>query len=85
MSPEDRLALLSAMIRSGSIGLHRCPNNGKIIESQGHDDKALCGCGRPNPLVPSECPGVHVKRFLLNATVDEYIWQEERRRAHDQP
>ncbi len=50
-----------------------------------HDDKVLCGCGKPNPHVTfrEAVSGVvhHVKAFLKRATVDEYIAQEEARRA----
>jgi hypothetical protein len=69
------------MVSSGGIGLHRCPNSGLVIESMGSDDKAMCGCGKPNPKVPTEIPGLHVKRFLASASVDEYIRQEEKRRS----
>jgi hypothetical protein len=80
MTPDERRIFLDGMVRIGSIALHKCPNNGKIIESTGSDDKALCGCGKVNPKCPMEHPGVHVKRFLTPATVTEYINQEEARR-----
>ena len=81
MTSEDRKSMLLLMARAGTISLHRCPNTGRVIESTGSDNKALCGCGKVNPKVPSEHPGVHVKAFLVKATVDEYIRQEEKRRG----
>lgn len=56
---------------------HRCPSNHLVILSTRGDDKALCKCGKSNPACPSELPGVHVKRFLKPATVEEYVLQEE--------
>ncbi len=60
---------------------HRCPNTDDILVATASDDKALCNCGRPNPLLPREQPGVHVKKFLKSATVDEFMDQERRKRV----
>lgn len=64
---------------------HRCPNTGRIIDSCKHDDKAICNCGETNPQLAingtREAPGTHLKRFLATAPVEEYILQEQARRA----
>lgn len=60
---------------------HRCPNTGLVIESIKHDDKALCGCGLPNPEVRGETCGTHLKAFLRRASVDDYMAQETERRV----
>jgi hypothetical protein len=60
---------------------HRCPNTGEVIFATASDDKALCRCNRPNPDRPSEQPGVHAKKFLRRATVDDFLEQEQKRLA----
>ncbi len=59
---------------------HRCPNTDEILVATASDDKALCRCGQPNPALPREQDGVHVKKFLASATVDEFLEQERQRR-----
>jgi len=64
--------------------LHRCPNSGKVVESPKHDDKVFCGCGKPMRLPNGQLegqPGLHIKRFMAIATVDEYLAQEHARRT----
>ena len=59
-------------------GFYRCPNTGKILEQLPGDDKVLCSCSVSNPRVPeerTEQTGVHIVRFLRQATVDEYLDQ----------
>ncbi len=58
---------------------HRCPNTGEVLVATAGDDKAICKCGRSNPLLPNEHPGVHVKKFLQPSTVDEFMDQERKR------
>ena len=59
--------------------LHRCPTTRRVLDSGKSDDKALCGCGQPNPRLVemghSEAPGTHLKRFLETASGTEYIAQ----------
>ena len=64
----------------------RCPNNGRILmPGSEHDDKVLCGCGRPQPATYggphhsrfTEPRGTHVKKFLKRATPADYLKQEE--------
>jgi hypothetical protein len=64
----------------------RCPNDGRVLlASLGHDDKVLCGCGKPQPATLggphhsrfTEPRGAHVKKFLKRATSAEYVRQEE--------
>lgn len=59
---------------------HRCPNTGRVLQSTQGDDKALCSCEQPNPAVPTEHAGCHIKRFLRAATADDFVQQEEARR-----
>lgn len=57
---------------------YRCPTTNRIIECLPGDDKAICGCRKSNPNVPTECTertGVHIVRFLTPATADEYVAQ----------
>lgn len=63
-------------------GFFRCPTTGKILEALPGDDKVLCSCGVSNPAVPQEMThrtGVHIRRFLQAATVDEYLDQKAAR------
>lgn len=65
-------------------GFYRCPTTGRIIEAMQGDDKVLCNCGTSNPKVPTESTdrtGVHIRRFLATATVEEYVDQMLARRA----
>lgn len=63
----------------------RCPTTGRVLDGLKHDDKVICGCGKTNPVVAArghrEAPGVHIKTYLERATADEWIKQEEERRA----
>lgn len=70
MTDEQRRACLEA-----TADFFRCPHTGRVIEGMKHDDKVMCGCGKPNPRVPTEAPHHHVKRFLERATVDQYTWR----------
>ncbi len=72
MSPEERRMFLEA-----SVEFFRCPNTGRVIEGLKGDDKVLCHCGKTNPGVNGERPGVHIRSLLSRATVDEYLKQEE--------
>jgi hypothetical protein len=71
-----KLLLLSVM-----ADYWRCPNTGRVIDAAKHDDKALCGCGKPNPRVPTEAPGLHIKSFLVEASVREFYDQEQHHAA----
>lgn len=66
----------------------QCPNDGRILIGVQHDDKVLCGCGRPNPAcarqeskaIPStdfgvhyDFIGAHIKSYLKRATLDEAL------------
>ena len=85
--PGSREARRQLLI-SSSARFYRCPNSGVILFSLEHsDDKILCGCGAPNPAcfkyefhilyreTHSRFIGAHFKRFLPNATIDEYLDQ----------
>lgn len=54
---------------------HVCPNTGRVLQSPKHDDKVLCTCGRANPQVETEAPGVHIKTFLVRSTFEAYKTQ----------
>jgi hypothetical protein len=57
-------------------GFYYCPTTGFIIETLPGDDKAICGCRRSNPACRSEraeATGVHIVRFLVPATAEEYV------------
>jgi hypothetical protein len=79
MTREEQRVFLEA-----TADLFRCPNTGRIIEGEKHDDKVVCGCGKQNPKTPYRegISGVvhHVKRYLVTVTVDEYLDEEEKRR-----
>lgn len=41
-----------ARARELGITLYECPNSGiLIVEGHPDDDKVICGCGKPNPIV----------------------------------
>ena len=69
--------MLSPKVMEAMCDFHRCPNDGTIISSPKDDDKALCRCGKVNPQIPTEYPGVHIKNFLRRATAEEYIKQNK--------
>lgn len=61
-------------------GFYRCPTTNRIIEAMSGDDKVLCRCGQSNPAVPTEytaLTGTHIIRFLREATVDQYLDQQD--------
>ncbi len=67
-------------------GFYRCPTTGRILEAMAGDDKVLCNCGMSNPKVPSESThqtGVHIRRFLVRATAEEYVDQTLARRKRE--
>ncbi len=74
MIDRERKRLLAEAL----LDFFRCPNSGRVIDGAKHDDKVLCGCGVPNPRVPTEAPHHHVRRFLERATVDDWMAQEGR-------
>jgi hypothetical protein len=79
MTPDER-DRLGIVAQSMWGGFFRCPTTGRVIEALHGDDKVLCPCGVSNPRVPTEqthLTGVHIVRFLTEATVDEYLDQRE--------
>jgi hypothetical protein len=66
----------------------RCPNTGVILMSLAdHDDKIMCGCGRPNPAIAATesgrdyrgvyhiFTGAHLKRAMAPADIEAYLDQ----------
>jgi hypothetical protein len=47
----------------------RCPNTRKILLLPRGDDKVICSCGKPNPNVPTEHPGLHQVKTGLDHSV----------------
>lgn len=76
----NRKALLEAL-----ASFYRCPVTNQVIEAIRGDDKVCCPCGKTNPKIVAvghrEAPGVHIVSYLVKATADEYIQQEEARRG----
>jgi hypothetical protein len=81
--PRDRRAS-KRMAEMFYDGFYRCPTTGRIIEALIGDDKVLCPCGQSNRRVPQEATartGVHIRRFLAEATIDEWLDQLEQDRT----
>jgi len=63
-----------------------CPNTGRILLADHHDDKVMCGCGKQNPHMPPHPHGgswehgnpiCHIKKYLKSSTVDDYLAQRK--------
>ena len=65
MTPEARKRILTA-----TCTFHKCPTTATIVEGLKHDDKVFCVCGKTHP-----------KALMASASAEEYIAQEELRRA----
>jgi hypothetical protein len=74
-----------------SCDLYICPNSGRILVVSDHDDKALCHCGKPNPLATAYVREreviegnlvAHVVAFLKSATPEQYERQIESDKRH---
>jgi len=88
MTPERRLLLIRRLRATGEF--FRCPGSGRIlIAGSSGDDKILCPCGEQSPGAermrrikqrdtPLEPPGTHIKAFLPDAAVEDYLDQEIR-------
>ena len=62
-------------------GFYKCPNSPAVLAILPHDDKVLCGCGKPNPKYTREPPGHHVASLLEVATAEEFVDYEDTCRA----
>lgn len=75
-------------IAHATMDFFYCPNSDHIIEVRKDDDKGFCNCGKPNPAVPGEPPGLHTARtgvgrqteLLLRASAEDWYDQEQQRR-----
>jgi len=78
---DDRRAADRVILEAVWGGFYRCPTTGRIIEALAGDDKVICGCRRSNPQVPeerTEATGVHIIRFLVRVSTDDYLDQQSR-------
>lgn len=79
LTEEERAAIRQTAVKLyGADGFYRCPTTGQVIEALPGDDKAICGCGRSNPRCPeerTERTRTHKRRFLVSASVDDWIDQ----------